>query len=355
MIRVQAPGKMILIGEYAVLEGAPGLVAAVDRFARVSVVANKGNEFVVHSPALGLHSIPFVVVPSGGVRYDPHLPAKQQKVLNLFTTVFESLWQLLSGQKERRLPELRITLETEDFYSGPLKTKLGFGSSAALTVAITKAVFDFIDLDTDAERTLIFQQSLKAHRQAQNNRGSGIDIAASSYGGVLSYTFNPQHTERSRPQPMPLWPGLNVLPVWTGRSASTLKMVERVHKLKQKDGNRFERLMGKLGELSHHGCQAFEKQAVSDFFEAVRTFNATLNALGQASDAPIITGAHERLAQLASQFDAVYKPSGAGGGDIGVAFFMSDESLKRFKEAISAEGMVPLDVQICSGGVQQVN
>ncbi len=30
-----APGKLVLLGEYAVLEGAPGLVVAVDRRARV--------------------------------------------------------------------------------------------------------------------------------------------------------------------------------------------------------------------------------------------------------------------------------------------------------------------------------
>ena len=36
-IEARSPGKMILIGEYAVLEGAISLVAAVDRMATVSM------------------------------------------------------------------------------------------------------------------------------------------------------------------------------------------------------------------------------------------------------------------------------------------------------------------------------
>ena len=39
-MRARAPGKLVLAGAYAVLEGAPALVAAVDRF----VVAETGRE-----------------------------------------------------------------------------------------------------------------------------------------------------------------------------------------------------------------------------------------------------------------------------------------------------------------------
>ena len=48
----RAPGKLFVTGEYAVLEGAPALVAAVDRYARVSVLPGNGPGVVVESHAL---------------------------------------------------------------------------------------------------------------------------------------------------------------------------------------------------------------------------------------------------------------------------------------------------------------
>ena len=55
VFRATAPGKLILIGEYAVLEGAPAISAAVDRFAVAELhvtagqsalrIANTGNCF----------------------------------------------------------------------------------------------------------------------------------------------------------------------------------------------------------------------------------------------------------------------------------------------------------------------
>ena len=51
MTTVTAPGKMIILGEYAVLEGAEALVYAVNRKAHVTAQIIPGNEFKVLSPS----------------------------------------------------------------------------------------------------------------------------------------------------------------------------------------------------------------------------------------------------------------------------------------------------------------
>ena len=51
-VRTSAPGKVILSGEYAVLDGAPAVVMAVDRRARVSVSAGSGDWHRVSAPGL---------------------------------------------------------------------------------------------------------------------------------------------------------------------------------------------------------------------------------------------------------------------------------------------------------------
>ena len=64
---------MILIGEYAVLEGAPALVCAVNRRAEVSIHILTGKEFIVSSPSLGIAGQPFVMTPKMNVRFDPNM------------------------------------------------------------------------------------------------------------------------------------------------------------------------------------------------------------------------------------------------------------------------------------------
>ena len=49
-IEVSAPGKLVLIGEYGVLYGAPALVMAVDRRARVVLEAVRGDRWVLTAP-----------------------------------------------------------------------------------------------------------------------------------------------------------------------------------------------------------------------------------------------------------------------------------------------------------------
>ena len=50
-VKVSAPGKIVLFGEYAVLEGACALVASVDRF--VHCTGRPKNDFEVHARGFG--------------------------------------------------------------------------------------------------------------------------------------------------------------------------------------------------------------------------------------------------------------------------------------------------------------
>ena len=49
LIEARAPGKLVIAGEYAVLEGAPGLAVAVDvqAEARITSLAGSGNQLVI--------------------------------------------------------------------------------------------------------------------------------------------------------------------------------------------------------------------------------------------------------------------------------------------------------------------
>lgn len=126
---VCAPGKLVLLGEYAVLDGAPALVIAINRGVRCTLSAGNGIE-----------------TPDGDTRF----------VAPALRDAPEALYQF-SNWNPVSLPE-----------------KPGFGGSAAACVAACVAAGRSA---TDA---------FAIHHRVQGG-GSGIDIAASIHGGTMRF------------------------------------------------------------------------------------------------------------------------------------------------------------------------
>ena len=58
-ISTSTPGKLILLGEYAVLEGAPAIVAAVNKFAKITLNNSIDHNFYINAPAIGINNLSF--------------------------------------------------------------------------------------------------------------------------------------------------------------------------------------------------------------------------------------------------------------------------------------------------------
>ncbi len=349
MIVTSAPGKMILLGEYAVLDDAPALVCAVDLRAVVKIERLPGNEFVFSAPSLRLNDLPFVILSNNHVRFDPHLSADALRKLKLFTGIMEFVYQQLPAEKKQQ--GLKIEINTDAFYSREFHGKMGFGSSAALCVALVKGLLQTLEMDWSAPQ--IFRLALNAHHHAQGKMGSGIDIAASFFGGFLRYQrVYPEDPAGKMPVALATCPGLYFKPVFTGKSASTTRLVSGVKQLKESEPNIYQQIMDRLKNISRQGLIDFEAGRVEQFLEHVHSFYNTLKELGQQSDMPIISEVHQRLAEIVEQAGAVYKPSGAGSGDIGLVFTDDPHKLNKVIDAIKIQGYVPLDVDISEDGVR---
>lgn len=163
--RVQVPGKLVLIGEYAVLDGAPAWVAAVDRGVTCEVWEGQGIE-VPEDDRFVRAALGWDGRAIGGVAA-PHL-------------------YRFSDWNPPGLPE-----------------KAGFGGSAAAVVAARRAS----GLDPNA--------AFAIHHAVQGS-GSGIDVFASLHGGVRRF-----------PDGKLLGVPLHLVAVWSGRSAKTGPRVAR--------------------------------------------------------------------------------------------------------------------------------
>src|SRR5262249_22523447 len=146
--------------------------------------------------------------------------------------------------------------------------------------------------------------------------GSGADIAAALHGGVVEVV---RCDGRLAVQPRALPAGLELLVGWTGEPASTVPLLRRFSAAAREQPPA-------LRELALRAGRAAAAVAADDgvaFLAAADHSGALLAQLGRELGLPILTSALERLVSTARRVGVVAKPSGAGGGDCGIAFATS--------------------------------
>ena len=329
MSEADAPGKLVIAGEYAVLHGAPAIAIAVNVRARARVGRSGG--------------LSRLVVPDGGSWEfqwgDDGQPQWQVQPVAGQGNVLEAVLAVASRRVllAHDLPALMIELDTREFHrarADGFREKLGLGSSAAVTVALAGALL--AELGATPERGTLLGLALDAHHELQGGAGSGIDVIAALYGGVVGIGA-PEAPEQALSLSWPT--GLDWLAAWTGCAASTRVMLERLEKFRTTRVDEFNRQLSVLKGSARAVLASWRRGRVAAILAALADYGDALRSLDGASGIGIWTPAHDRLAALAAETGAVYKPSGAGGGDFGIAFASTAEPLRRLQARLVAEGV----------------
>ena len=347
MITVQAPGKMILLGEYAVLEDAPALVAAVDRFSRVTVKENCSGKHTISAPNLEIQHIEFTC--EDGQVTILNSDVHTRKTLRYCLGVLRYFYKI-SREEHKRLPPMEIIIDTSAFYdeSG---AKFGFGSSASLTVALLAGLFQYTGL-TEVSPSQIYSHAMRAHSMAQGKRGSGIDVAASAFGGALEFQMPALESDYSDPISRSLPDDLYYQPVWTGKSASTSEILQQFYLQKEREPSKYNAIITNLAVIARQGCAALTKGETHSFLDNVSEFYHHLELLGEFLKIPVISQEHQQIHAIVTDAGGRYKPSGAGNGDIGIAFGDSPGIMHRIQQMLNQSRYQLLDATITESGVR---
>lgn len=325
-----APGKLVLTGEYAVLEGAPAVVLAVNRRARVSLRDSHDSDWHVAAPALGIADAQGSFDVAGRLCWR-NLDDAQHVRFTLVTAVLEE------AASNAPLTPCHADLDTQAFFaSEPPGSKLGLGSSAALTVALSGAV------QAREQRTTPDMETLQnVHRRVQQGRGSGLDIATSLHGGTLLYRL---HEDRPVITPA-TWPAaVQLCCVWSGKSARTGSFLERLSAWRAREPAAYAAHMHELGVQAKLAANALAGSDVATLLQAMASYATLLDRLGNASGLDIVSAEHRAIGALAAACGVVYKTSGAGGGDVGIAVSDDGERLQEFRQRVCIAEFVPLDL-----------
>lgn len=341
VVHASAPGKLFLLGEYAVLHGAPALLTAVNRRVSVTITDSDDGHWHLRTPGLGEATGSIVlgahaVIPDG-------VDASARERMRVFDAVRETVAGAVPGLDERALS---IDIDSTAFFAHAGAAgeahKLGLGSSAAVATALTAALSAAagVSLGREDIRTL----ATTAHRAAQHGAGSGGDVATSSYGGLVSYV-------RDTP-PTPLaWPEeLSLLVVSTGTGSSTTELVGRVKEYARSDAGGHRDDIDRLAALASQARDAL--RSPEEFLRLAEAYFEALLTLDEHCAAGIVSEHHRALNALAAQFGGVFKTSGAGGGDVGLVFSPTGTATEELRTAFAQAGAQAVPLGFGASGVE---
>lgn len=354
-VTASAPGKLLLLGEYAVLAGAPALVAAVDRRATVEVEQHDGRDIHVVAPDIGVDARA-TIGPDGVVTWDAGGHATPK--LHLVESVLQATYRDAEEREKSIIPGdvaaargCTLTLSTGAFFDAT-GTKLGLGSSAALTVALAGALRAHLGLPPPTLAELV-----RLHREMQGGRGSGFDVGAALTGGVIVFTAGTALECLDAPMPGPaadpvtLPAGLHWCCVFTGRSTSTPSMLAQFRDWRQAHPAAYRARMTELTGIAHSGAGAIRGGDLAATLEAIGAYADGLDALGLDAAIDIMSDEHREIRNVARRCGVIYKPSGAGGGDIGIGVSGDSSHIEALRHALSSRGYRMIDLAVDAQGL----
>jgi mevalonate kinase len=305
LFRASAPGSLMLLGEYAVLNGYPALVCAIDK--RIAVTLEPRHDQQIHlTSSLG----------------------ELQTTTSDIQVVkpFEFVLMTLKKYQQHYKTGFNLTIEAE------FSNTIGFASSAAVTVAMLSALFAWLDFPCSLNDFVRYARDII---RAVQGVGSGADVAACVYGGLIAYQAEPLSVERF----------LNAYPItviYSGSKTPTAQAIEQVKLAFVNKPAELLRIMQHIGACAKRGIQAVADRNWVDLGRIMTLQQVQMDALGVTT--PVLKTILEYLASNDDMLGA--KISGSGLGDCIVGLGELHEGL------VAADpGVIVIPVTITKQGV----
>ncbi|HET7267616.1 MAG TPA: hydroxymethylglutaryl-CoA reductase, degradative [Oleiagrimonas sp.] len=297
-------GKIILLGEHAVVHGRHAIAAPVPLAIKARV--DDADEGVT------------LMIPRWGVEQ------RLQQHLNHPGSFLQSLAMLIDKlELGDRAMEVRV-------YPN-VPRAMGLGGSAALAVAVIRALNRHFSLSlSEAD---ICQLAFECEKIAHGTP-SGIDNTVATYGKPLLYrSGNPAEVETLHlTESLPLVIGLS------GTESLTAKMVARVRRAWENNKPLYERIFDEIDTLTMHALDALKAHDLAQLGELMNVCQGQLNAL-QVSSWEL-----EELMQIARDNGATgAKLTGGGGGGSMIA--LCPDGTQQVVQAMHNAGYQAMEVR----------
>ena len=364
MVHFSAPGKQFICGEWAILEmGTKGIVAAVNK--RVHAKIEESDSISISIDDFKIKDLKANFSGSKLV-----FRGDISKVKDKLQFIKEAVEISLMFLDEQKIPLKAFSIRTWGEDISIRGKKIGFGSSAASTVAVIAAVLNFHSYN--ASKKEIYKLAAISHYYAQGKVGSAFDVAASTYGGVFVYSrFDPEWLVNKIVRRTPLsviikdqWPSLVVETLdipedfmmmigWTRDSFSTPAAIKQMNDKKTKDEVTYRALIDNIQEKCSSAIDAWKRGDWKMLMKCLNEDELCLRNLGDWAGIPIETKELRLLHEISMRHGAAGKLSGSGGGDCGIAICFDKKAAKKIQEDWKKSGLKAVDAGLDLEGVRE--
>jgi mevalonate kinase len=317
-ITVSAPGKLMLLGEHAVVYDRPCLVTAVGQRMKAIVELLDTLEFVLDAQDVNISDYRKNMSEVG----KGEIP-KGAKFVEIALKNFLEKYPMKSG--------IHVTTTSE------FSSLFGFGSSSASTVCVMKALSELSGANFSNKD--IFDLAYKTVLDIQG-KGSGFDVAGAVYGGTLYFVTGGEVIE-----PLPIT-SLPLIVGYSGVKADTVTLINEVKKKLEEEPEKVNRIFDAIKDLVE---KAKKDMAKGEWETVGKWMNFDQEYL---RDLGVSTEKLESMISVAKKAGAWgAKLSGAGGGDCMIALTPNDKK-KAVADAITKAGGQVIDVPVDAEGVR---
>jgi mevalonate kinase len=305
-----AYGKVILVGEHAVVYGIPAIAVGVGVAATASARLAAQSSLTIGIRRWSL--------------------TKQESDATAESRAFGALLSALG------LTEAAVEIEAEVQLHQP--SGVGLGASAAIGVALARAVSDALGRPSAGRPAGEILAAAQAWENVFHGRASGIDAATSYYGGCLWFRRS------AEPEPLRIKEPLHLAVAVAGPAVSTRLMVESVAAFKATDPRRFEFLIQSIHAVVHEVRVALLLGRARELGALLDENHRLVSALGVST--PGLDAACQQ-ARDAGAFGA--KLTGGGGG--GCVLALADaEGTERVLAAWRSRGLHCFEARVEAPG-----
>jgi hydroxymethylglutaryl-CoA reductase len=290
-------GKVILLGEHAVVYGSHAIAAPIPLAIQARV--EDADEGI------------YLIVPQWGV------DEKIQQGKDYRYSIYKSL-QMLLESLDLMGRSMRL------FLFPHIPRAMGLGGSAALAVAIVRALSEHFKLGLSDEEVnkLAYESEKIVH-----GTPSGIDNTMATYGKFILYRKDtpPKLQEIKVPKPLPLVIGMS------GVEGLTLKMVRQVRQGWEKNRALYDQIFNQINDLTLQAVEAIQAYDLEKLGYLMNINQGLLNAI-QVSSWEL-----EELVEIARKNGALgAKLTGGGGGGAIIALW--PENAEQVVDAMQRAG-----------------
>lgn len=265
---VTAPGSIMITGEHAVVYGYPAIVRAIDQKITIRFEPRDDRYIEVNSE---------ISSPIRALIDDLKIEGPLRYVLTCVDCFKSKLDHGIS-----------ITIRSQ------IDPTLGLGSSAAVTIAMLCGLTALCREEHSADRfTLKLADRHAIHTTALGlvrriqGRGSGADLAASLFGGMISYRLQPisqpgnrsgEKWDSAQIEPLPEPPEMSLR--YCGYKTPTGVVLAKVAEAMAQDEERYNALYARMGDIAAETIIAAKSKKWRDFGTLLNRYQDLMKELG---------------------------------------------------------------------------